>query len=120
MADRRERRRRILETIREIPPGCVASYGQVADISGIPRGARQVGYVLRQLPEGHDVPWHRVITASGKIAFEKDSPAFREQASRLKMEGIMVSAGRVDMKEYRWQPDLDELLWKPSSAWDEQ
>ncbi len=31
----------------------------------------------------------------------------------------MVSCGRVDMQKYRWQPDLDELLWKPTSAWDE-
>lgn len=120
MPDRRERQRRILETIREIPRGRVAGYGQIADIAGIPRGARQVGYVLRHLAPGDDIPWHRVITASGRIAFEKDSPAFREQAERLAAEDVRVIAGRVDMDTFRWRPDLDELLWKPSSAWDEQ
>ena len=110
---------RIWSTIRDIPPGSVASYGQIAEIAGIPRGARQVGYALRVAPEGHGLPWHRVLTASGKIAFEKGSAEFREQRQRLIMEGVTVRAGRVDMQRYRWQPDLDELLWKPSSAWDE-
>lgn len=120
MADRFERMRRIRETICDIPRGCVASYGQIAEIAGIPRGARQVGHALKQLPDGHDVPWHRVIRASGRIAFEKGSRYFEEQARRLAREGVAVNSGRVDMKKYRWQPELDELLWKPTSAWDEQ
>ena len=118
--DRQARIQRIWETIRDIPKGSVASYGQIAAIAGIPRGARQVGYALRQLPKKHNVPWHRVITASGKIAFEKDTSSFDEQCKRLLKEDVAVLAGRVDMKKYRWQPDLDELLWKPSSAWDEE
>ena len=117
--DRNTRLARIYETIRDIPAGRVASYGQVAEIAGIPRGARQVGWALRQLPRGHDVPWHRVITASGKIAFEKGTSAFRKQRSLLMKEDVPVTGGRVDMQHYRWQPDLDELLWKPSTAWDE-
>lgn len=117
--DRHLRTRRILDTIRDIPEGRVASYGQIADITGLIRGARQVGYALRTLPDGHDVPWHRVITVSGRIAFEKGSSRFKEQRERLMMEGIAVNTGRIDMRTFRWQPDLDELLWKPSSAWDE-
>lgn len=118
--DRLARMRQIWDTIRDIPQGSVASYGQIAEISGIPRGARQVGYALRQLPAGHDVPWHRVLQVSGKIAFEKGSPAHQEQSKRLLKEGVAVISGRVDMQKYRWQPDLDELLWKPSSAWDDE
>jgi methylated-DNA-protein-cysteine methyltransferase-like protein len=115
-----DRLRRIWDTVCDIPEGCVAAYGQVAGIAGIPRGARQVGHALRQLPDGSDVPWHRVVTASGRIAFAEGSAAFNEQVRRLKMEGVAVTAGRVDMQTFRWQPDLDELLWKPTSAWDEQ
>jgi methylated-DNA-protein-cysteine methyltransferase related protein len=111
---------RIWDTIRDIPKGTVASYGQIAEIAGIPRGARQVGYALRHLPDGYDVPWHRVLQVSGNIAFEKDSSAYQEQSKRLMMEDVAVISGRVDMLKYRWQPDLDELLWKPSSAWDEE
>jgi methylated-DNA-protein-cysteine methyltransferase-like protein len=114
-----KRNERILRTICDIPPGKVASYGQIAEIAGIPRGARQVGYALRHSPSGHSVPWYRVITSSGKIAFESGSRAYREQVKRLKMDGVTVLEGKVDMRRYRWQPDLVELLWKPSAAWDE-
>ena len=114
------RMQRIWDTIRDIPKGRVASYGQIAEIAGIPRGARQVGYALRRLPDTQVVPWHRVIQASGKIAFDKDSPQFEEQKKRLAMDGVAVLAGRIDMQKYRWQPDLDELLWKPSTALDEE
>jgi methylated-DNA-protein-cysteine methyltransferase-like protein len=117
--DRLARMHRIWETIAEIPRGSVASYGQIADVAGIPRGARQVGYALRHLPDGHEIPWHRVLQASGKIAFGKGSRGYKEQSKRLMMEDVTVISGKVDMRKYRWQPDLDELLWKPTSAWDE-
>ena len=74
---------------------------------------------MRKLPRGHDLPWHRVITAQGRIAFPKGSNAYRRQRDLLMAEDIAVVAGRVDMETYRWQPDLDELLWKPTSAWDD-
>lgn len=117
--DRIARIQRIRDTIRDIPRGSVASYGQIAEIAGIPRGARQVGSALRSLPDDHDVPWHRVIQASGRIAFARDSQQFEEQKQRLLLEDVAVIRGRVDMQKYRWQPDLDELLWKPTAAWDE-
>ncbi len=118
--DRATRLRRIWETIADIPRGRVANYGQVAEIAGIPRGARQVGYALRQVPDGMSLPWHRVIQASGKSAFPADSRPFRVQRERLAAEGVVMRGGKVDMQKYRWQPDLDELLWKPSSTWDEE
>ena len=113
------RMERIWATICDIPPGSVASYGQIAEIAGVPRGARQVGYALRHLPRDSDVPWFRVIQVSGKIAFPNGSRAFNEQKKRLTREGVVILNGRIDMRKYRWQPDLDELLWKPSAAWDE-
>ena len=117
--DRQARLERIWDTIRDIPEGRVASYGQVAEIAGIPRGARLTAYALRKVPKGHTLPWHRVITASGRIAFPRGSSSYAEQRDRLMMEGVAVVRGKVDMQTYRWQPDLDELLWKPTSAWDE-
>jgi len=113
------RMRRIWETVADIPQGCVANYGQIAEVAGIPRGARQVGYALRHAPEELSLPWHRVITANGKIAFDADSPAFKKQRKRLGREGVAVINGKVNMKKYRWAPMLDELLWKPSAIWDE-
>lgn len=118
--DRETRMRRIWETIQEIPEGCVANYGQVAEVAGIPRGARQVGYALRHTPDDLQLPWHRVITSSGKIAFDPNSRHFKMQRDRLIEEGVPVLKGKVDIRKYRWEPDLDELLWKPSSMWDEE
>lgn len=116
--DAAARTARIVAVIRDIPVGRVASYGQVAELAGVPRGARQVGYVLRNLPDGHDVPWYRVVQAAGTLAFAAGSPQFAEQRDRLMMENVAVIGGRIDMQRYRWRPDLDELLWKPSDAWD--
>ncbi|MEM7433081.1 MAG: MGMT family protein [Pseudomonadota bacterium] len=118
--DRMTRLRRIWDTIEEIPKGRVASYGQIAEIAGIPRGARQVAYALRVAPNDRELPWFRVIQASGKIAFEKGSSSFNRQKNHLLEEDVPVVAGRIDMQRYRWQPDLDELLWKPSDIWDEE
>ncbi len=118
--DRDTRMRRIWETIADIPEGCVANYGQIAQIAGIPRGARQVGYALRHTPRAMKLPWHRVVTASGKSAFDPNSQYFRMQRDRLVDEGVPVINGKVDLSKYRWKPALDELLWKPNSVWDEE
>ncbi|MEX2494883.1 MAG: methylated-DNA--[protein]-cysteine S-methyltransferase [Woeseia sp.] len=113
------RMRRIWAVVGDIPPGRVASYGQIAGIAGVTRGARQVGYALKRVPDELAVPWHRVLRSSGRLAFEEGSSAFSRQVKLLAREGVPVAAGRVNMKKYRWQPDLDELLWKPSDSWDE-
>lgn len=105
-----QRQRRVVGAVRCIPAGAVASYGQVADLAGIVRGARQVAHVLRTAAV--EVPWHRVIAASGRIAFPEGSRQFREQARRLGAEGIPVVKGRVDLRRYCWRPDLDALIWK--------
>ena len=113
-----QRMQRIWSTIRDIPEGRVASYGQIAELAGVPRGARQVGYALKHVPDDLEVPWHRVLRSSGRLAFESGTRAYRKQAGLLAEENVPVLKGRVDLKKYRWQPDLDELLWKPSSTWD--
>ena len=87
--DERERRRqRIYETICDVPKGAVASYGQIAELAGIPRGARQVGRALRELPKGSAVPWYRILTASGKLAFDVDSAALMSCSGSLLQPGI--------------------------------
>lgn len=116
--DREARTRRILATIRDVPAGCVATYGQIAGLAGITNGARQVGRALRELPPGSDVPWYRIVTASGRLAFAIGSEPWRRQQRALQKEGVILKNDRVEMRRYQWQPDLDEILWKPSDAWD--
>jgi methylated-DNA-protein-cysteine methyltransferase-like protein len=91
-------RERIWQVVHGIPAGKVASYGQVAELAGLPRAARLVGRVLSQLPQGSTLPWHRVIKSSGEISFPKGSKGFREQRERLLTEGVEVRNGRVAKK----------------------
>ena len=59
---------RIYAVVRRIPRGRVASYGQVAELAGVPRHARQVGYARHHLPSESEVPWQRVLNAAGEVA----------------------------------------------------
>jgi len=95
---------RIWQVVAMIPHGRVASYGQVSELAGLPRGARLVGRVLSRLPTGSRLPWHRVITASGRIAFPPRTQAHRRQAALLREEGIIVRAGKVSLSRYGWDP----------------
>ena len=104
---------RIRAVVAAIPPGRVASYGQVAKLAGQPGRARYVGRVLGQTPPERGLPWFRVVAAGGRIAFPHGTEARREQLARLKSEGISTSGGRVDMAAAGWAPDLDKLLWGP-------
>lgn len=85
----------IWNVIASIPRGRVSTYGDVARMAGLPGRARQTAYALRHIPEGMQLPWHRVLGAGGKIAFPKHSKHFREQARRLKSDGVPVKDGRV-------------------------
>lgn len=91
-------------TVAAIPAGKVATYGQVAEWAGLPGRARLVGKALRELPERSAVPWHRVISACGKVA-ERGSPDSQtEQRWLLEEEGVEFSAaGRVDLERFGWR-----------------
>ena len=113
MSDDRDTYQIIWRTVADIPYGKVATYGQIAELAGMPRHARLVGYALHNIPSDLDIPWHRVINAKGMISFPHDSEPYRRQIERLAEEGVEFINGKVDFAEYRWQPDLDELLWRP-------
>jgi methylated-DNA-protein-cysteine methyltransferase-like protein len=78
-----------------IPRGSVSTYGAVARAAGLPGRARMAGRALRESPQEMKLPWHRVVGAGGKIVFPRTSLNFREQARRLRAEGVLVTAGRV-------------------------
>lgn len=105
---------RILAAVKRIPRGRVSTYGDVADVAGLPRRARLVGTVLRTTSAR--VPWQRVINASGRISFPTGSEAHARQRQLLKREGVVFVGGRVDLKRFGWpqrEVALDELLWAP-------
>jgi methylated-DNA-protein-cysteine methyltransferase-like protein len=71
--------------------------------------------VLRQTPASRDLPWFRVINASGRISFPAGSDAYLRQRRKLESEGVVFIGGRIDLKRHGWPPrekQLDELLWR--------
>ncbi len=88
----------VFRTIRRIPKGKVATYGDVAAASGYPGAARQVVWALRA---GKALPWHRVLGAKGVILLKGDSGA--EQRLRLRLEGVVVSGDRVDLARFGYK-----------------
>lgn len=94
--------RRVWQVVAAIPPGSVATYGQVAELAGLPRAARRVGRILGSLPAGTRLPWHRVINASGRSSLP--GAAGEEQRRRLAAEGIRFDNGRTSLERFRWRP----------------
>ena len=85
----------IWAVVGSIPRGSVSTYGAVARAAGLPGRARMAGRALRESPREMKLPWHRVVGAGGKIVFPPTSLQHREQARRLRAEGVLVKAGRV-------------------------
>jgi len=100
---------RVYEVVRQVPPGRVTTYGDVATVLGSPRVARHVGWALAALPTERveEVPWHRVINARGTISFRGDPWRGEEQRLRLEAEGVAFDeVGRVDLARLRWRYDV--------------
>ncbi len=107
---------KVYRVVSMIPPGRVATYGQIAAILGNPCGARTVGWALHALPEGTDVPWQRVINAQGCISTSCQQHDAALQRELLEQEGIVFDEhDRTDLERYRWEgPDWQEIdaLWR--------
>ena len=95
---------RIYATVMAIPPGRVATYGQVAEAAGLPGRARLVGRALRELPDDSVVPWQRVVGAGGRISPRGDGESEREQQLLLAAEGVeFEAAGRIRLARFGWE-----------------
>lgn len=89
----------ICRAVQAIPRGRVASYGQVAELAGLPGRARLVGRVLSLLPPNSGVPWQRVVNARGEPGLRGDDA--QRQRRLLEREGVQVSStGRVDLRRF--------------------
>lgn len=95
----------VYQIVLQIPPGKVSTYGRIAAITPIPRGARGVGWALAGLSEqeAHVIPWWRVVNAAGRIS----NPFHGElQRALLEEEGIIFNErGDVDLKRFLWEPE---------------
>lgn len=101
---------RVYALVRRIPPGHVATYGQIATLLGSPRVARHVGFAMAAAGRAEvPVPWHRVINAQGRVSHRGDVARAHEQYDRLRAEGVQIDdRGRIDLKRFRWTfPDYE-------------
>ncbi|MEW2381115.1 MGMT family protein [Micromonospora sp. NPDC047707] len=92
----------VLELVERIPPGRVMSYGAVADALAERSGrssARLVGSIMAR--HGGGVPWHRVVTSSGRLPPGHE----REARARLLAEGTPLRGAGVDMRAASWSPE---------------
>lgn len=88
----------VYAVIRQIPPGKVCTYGDIAALVGYPQYARMVGRALRDVPPALCLPCHRVVNAQGRPA-----PGWTEQANLLQAEGVVFRpGGNVDLKKHRF------------------
>lgn len=93
----------IWQTVATIPKGTVASYGDIAKRCGYPGHARFVGTTLKNLPKDSSLPWHRVVKASGELAFPLGTDTFIRQKNRLEAEGIKFKQQKICLQTYRWR-----------------
>lgn len=92
---------KVFAIVRRIPPGSVATYGQVAFLVGSPQCTRMVGQALHHAPDQSDLPCHRVVNAAGRLV-----PGWMEQRALLEQEGILFKDnGCVDLKRCLWRLD---------------
>ena len=96
---------KIWQVVHQIPKGKVSSYGQVARLAGLPGYARYVGHVMKNLPNGTKLPWHRVANSQGRLSFPQDSREYQTQKRRLEDEGIVFVNGRFSLQEFGWHQD---------------
>lgn len=103
---------KVVEVINLVPEGKVVSYGQVALFVGIPRAARQVGWILNGLEGSTSVPWWRVVNNTGRISIKGSRYDAEDQRKLLEKEGVIVNDDLTfDISQYRFQPD-DEFINK--------
>lgn len=102
---------RVYWLVRQVPEGCVVTYGQVATWAGSPRAARAVGNLMKaSLRNGEEVPWHRVINSQGGISGRGESGRAELQKRLLEGEGVDFGGqGACDLQVYRWEPR--EVFW---------
>lgn len=97
---------RVFALVQACPTGCVTTYGWIGKALGYPRGARMIGWIMHETPEG--VPAQRVVNSKGELS---GSWAFGQRGrmrALLEAEGISFSADeRIDLKRYGWDPSSD-------------
>ena len=92
--------KRIYSAVKKIPRGCVATYGQIAELAGDRKMARAVGNALHKNPDPENIPCYRVVNFKGELSGEFAFGGAGKQAELLEADGVEVINGKVDLKKY--------------------
>lgn len=93
----------VYKAVTEVPRGKVATYAQIALMSGHRGAARAVGNALHVNPYFGEVPCHRVVSASGRLAPDFAFGGANAQRQLLEAEGVIVIDGKVDLEDYQYR-----------------
>ena len=96
--------KKVIQTIKKIPKGKVATYGQIARIAGKEHASRGVAWILNSSSKKYQLPWHRVLNSKGHISFPVMTANHVRQKNLLIKEGIVFSdSGSIDLKKFQWK-----------------
>ena len=101
----------IWNVVKNIKPGSIMGYGEVARVAGFPRYARMVSKAMGRSPEA--LPWHRVVKSDRTLAFAPGTDIFNKQKALLEKEGVQFLNGKAVPREKDEVLDLDRLMWGP-------
>ena len=109
---------RVAAVVRRIPPGRVATYGDIAAVLGSVRVARHVGWALAAM-DRPDVPWHRVVNAQGRVSRRRNPGSMLTQKLLLQREGVAFRRETIDLGRHRWTTGAGRRRFDPDAlpAW---
>jgi methylated-DNA-protein-cysteine methyltransferase-like protein len=98
----------VIKNILQIPKGRVATYGQIAKLSGKEHAARAVSWILHSCSRKYKLPWHRVLNSQGKISFDKMATNYLLQKRRLQSEGLaFLNEDQILLSKYQWKKGIE-------------
>jgi len=94
---------KVYKLTRAIPKGYVATYGQIAGLSGNPKAARAVGVLMKLNPDPTGIPCHRVVSVDGSLTGYSGKGGIERKKAVLLSEGVKFTGNRVDLSKSGWK-----------------
>ncbi len=99
----------VIRLIKAIPRGKVATYGQIAHLTGLYPSVRRVVWILHSCSEKKELPWHRIVNRKGEISL-KPGAGYEKQKELLEKEGIVFDEReRINLDLFLWDPCEEDI-----------